>query len=63
MVGANAFTFGDYSFTQVFACGYPESETLTGSVPDSSFFAFKKDSNQFDVSKTEELNFVGTYEM
>lgn len=39
------------------------TETLSGSIPDDSFFSYKKDSNKFEVTRTEDLSFVDNYAM
>ena len=62
-LGDNGFFLGDYTYKQDLACGYVEIETLVGTIPDPSFFEFLNDENRFELTKTEEIAFVGIYPM
>lgn len=62
-IGDAGFYFGDYIYSQVNACNYPETESLVGSIPDSSFFTYLKDENRFQVTQTQDITVAGTYVM
>ena len=63
VVGDSGFSFVYGDFVQDLACGYTVEEVLTGDKPDSNLLVYSKDTNQFNVIRTEDLGYVKIYLM
>ena len=67
-VGDATTTLGPYTLIQDDDCGYVPTQVLlvqapSDTLPDPSWFTFNSNSNDFLITKTEELDYVGTYNL